>query len=137
MPIFNQEHYNNYDQKGKDALRNYLDKNNIYTMVQEDFDADIKCFQEIHYEVEIKNRWTEDWPVNWYTLHIPYRKKRYMDGGKKVIFWVLNHYCDKAWEVNGEILNEDMKESIPNPRYPKGEWFYSVPIGKCKLIELN
>jgi hypothetical protein len=141
MPKFNQEHYEAYDQKAKDVLRNYLDEKGIYSRIQEDYGPDIKSVQEVFHEVEIKNSWKEEWPENWRSLHIPARKKKYMADGKgntqRVIFWVLNHFCDKAWTIDGKNLGDELIESIPNGRYPEGEYFYNIPISELKLVKFN
>jgi hypothetical protein len=137
MPKFNQDLYDQNDQKAKDALRKHLDSLGIYTLIQEDFKADIKTFREEHHEAEIKNRWIDEWPTAWNTIHIPARKKAYMEGGKTVIFWIFNHSCTKAWRIHGDHLLDDHIESIPNPRYPAGEYFYNVPIRLGKLVEIN
>jgi hypothetical protein len=136
MPKFNQRLYDENDKRAKDALRKYLDSLGIYTFIQEDYKADIKGFREEHYEAEIKNTWKEDWPVSWRTIHIPARKKKYMDDGKTVIFWIFNYNCSQAWRIHGDHLTEDHIENIPNKRYPEGEPFYNIPTRLGKLVEI-
>ena len=62
------------------------------------------------------------------TLHIPGRKKKYLKEGKKGFFWILNKSCTKAKVVNSKYLDDDYLEIIPNRRYPKGEYFFDIPI---------
>ena len=63
-------------------------------------------------------------------------KKKYLERGK-VVFWVLNKTVDRAILIDGKHLEDDYLEVIPNTRYPKGEYFYDIPIHLTKFIDLT
>jgi len=128
MPIFNQDAYNNCDNRAKETWRDYLEKKGIYTNVTENFGADIQALHPYFHEVEIKSSWEDVWPESWETLHIPARKKRYLKEGKKGFFIVFNKTCTKAKLVESKDLDDVFIEVINNRRYPKGEYFYNIPI---------
>ena len=128
MPIFNKDSYDKCDSKAKEVLRKYLDSQGILTKVFEDYGPDIQAFHQYFHEVKIKSSWEDEWPPHWKTLHIPGRKKKYLKEGKKGFFWILNKSCTKAKVVNSKYLDDDYLEIIPNRRYPKGEYFFDIPI---------
>ena len=127
MPKFNQDAYNDCDSRAKEVLRKHLDSRGIFTKVFEDYGADIQAFHEYFHEVEIKSSWDSSWPESWKTLHIPARKKKLLSKGKGY-FWVMNKTCTKAKLVESTTLDDVFIENIPNSRYPKGEYFYNIPI---------
>ena len=137
MPKFNKQAYLACDTKAKNAIRSYLDSKGVFTKVFEDYGPDIQSWQQVWHEVEIKSSWENEWPPNWKTVHIPARKKKYLEGGRKVMFWVLNKDCSEAILIDGKHLEEDYVEVIPNTRYPSGEHFYDIPIHLTKRICLT
>jgi len=133
MPKFNQDAYNDCDNRAKEVLRNYLDSRGIFTKVFEDYGADIQAFHQYFHEVEVKSGWEDVWPELWKTLHIPARKKKLLDKGKG-FFYVFNKDCTKAKLVESKDLDDVFIESIPNRRYPEGEYFYNIPIDLTREI---
>jgi len=127
MPKFNQAAYNDCDNRAKEVLRNYLDSRGIFTKVFEDYGADIQAFHQYFHEVEVKSAWEDVWPEAWKTLHIPARKKKLLEKGKG-FFYVFNKTATKAKIVESKDLDDVFIEIIPNSRYPKGEYFYNIPI---------
>ena len=128
MPAFSKEAYEAYDNKAKTAVRAHLDSKRIFTNIYEDYGPDILAFHEYFHEVEIKTGWKDKWPEHWETLHIPSRKKKYVDGGRKGYFWVLNDPCTKAKVVKSDDLDDKYLEKVNNVRTPEGEYFFSIPI---------
>ena len=137
MPIFNKDSYDRCDKKAKEVLRKYLDSKGILTKVFEDYGPDIQAFHQYFHEVEIKGSWNEIWPSHWKTIHIPARKKKYLKGGRKGFFWVLNKSCTKAKLIESKNLHDDYLKIIPNRRYPKGEYFYDILIHLTSEIDLT
>ena len=84
MGGFNKDAYDACDHKAKSAVRSYLDSKGMFTNITEDYGPDIQSWRKIYHEVEIKSSWEDEWPTMWSTVHIPYRKKKYMDGGRRV-----------------------------------------------------
>ena len=136
MAYFNKQAYLACDNKAKTAVRSYLDSKCILTNIREDYGPDIQSWISVSHEVEIKSSWEDEWPTNWSTVHIPYRKKKYLENGRRIAFWVLNKDCSKAWHIDGRHMKEAYVKNIPNTRYPEGENFYDIPIKLCNLIEI-
>ena len=136
MAYFNKQAYLACDNKAKTAVRSYLDSKGILTNIREDYGPDIQSWISVSHEVEIKSSWDDEWPTNWSTVHIPYRKKKYLESGRRIAFWVLNKDCSKAWHIDGRHMKEAYVKNIPNTRYPEGENFYDIPIKLCNLIEI-
>ena len=136
MAYFNKQAYLACDNKAKTAVRSYLDSKGILTNIREDYGPDIQSWISVSHEVEIKSSWEDEWPTNWSTVHIPYRKKKYLENGRRIAFWVLNKDCSKAWHIDGKHMKEAYVKNIPNTRYPEGENFYDIPIKLCNLIEI-
>ena len=136
MAYFNKQAYLACDNKAKTAVRSYLDSKGILTNIREDYGPDIQSWISVSHEVEIKSSWEDEWPTNWSTVHIPYRKKKYLENGRRIAFWVLNKDCSKAWHIDGRHMKEAYVKNIPNTRYPEGENFYDIPIKLCNLIEI-
>ena len=99
MTKFNKDAYDACDSKAKNSLRNYLDTLGIYTQINEDYGADIKSFEEVLHEVEVKSTYIDKF--KWDTVHIPARKKKLLKG-KRIVFWVMNYDCTKALMIDGE-----------------------------------
>lgn len=137
MAYFNKQAYLACDNKAKTAVRGYLDSKGIFTNVYEDYGPDIQSWIPVYHEVEIKSSWETEWPSIWSTVHVPYRKKKYLDGGRRVMFWVLNKDCSQAWHIDGKHMIEEHVSNIPNRRYPEGENFYNIPVSLCQLIQIE
>jgi len=134
---FNKEEYNESDPKAKKALRDYLDSKGIPTVIVEDYGPDIKAFQEVFHEVEIKKIWQGEWNESWDTIRIPARKKRLMEGGRRVVFWVMNSDCTKAFCVHSQDMKDEYIADFPNSWNPDGEMFYNLPVDIGKFIDIT
>lgn len=124
---FSKEAYDENDARGKKAIRDFLDSKGIPTVVHEDYGPDIKALLEAFCEVEIKRGWEGEWPQNWGKVRIPARKKRLFKDGKRIIFFVLNNDCTKAFRVFSSDIKDEYLENIPNSWSPEGEMFYNIP----------
>ena len=131
---FDKKAYETYDKKAKESVRKHLDSMGILTQVLEDYGPDIKALHSFFHEVEIKPAWEEEWPSHWKPLHIPSRKKKYLNDGKKGYFWVLNNTCTKAKVIKSDCLQDEYLEVIHNKRTAEGELFYDIPVHLSKEI---
>ena len=132
MTKFNKDAYDACDSKAKNSLRNYLDTLEIYTQINEDYGADIKSFEEVLHEVEVKSTYIDKF--KWDTVHIPARKKKLLKG-KRIVFWVMNYDCTKALMIDGKHMKDEYIENVPNTRNPGGELFYDIPINLCVEVD--
>jgi hypothetical protein len=143
---FNHKAYLACDEKAKNALRKFLDRMGIFTLIFEDYSADIKSLEmvggkyvEVLHEVEVKSSYIDEF--KWDTVHIPARKKKllkncYTTAGLRIIFWVLNKDCTKGMMIDGKYMKDAYIENIPNTRNPGGEDFYDIPIELCREVRL-
>ena len=132
MTKLNKDAYDACDSKAKNSLRNYLDTLGIYTQINEDYGADIKSFEEVLHEVEVKSTYIDKF--KWDTVHIPARKKKLLKG-KRIVFWVMNYDCTKALMIDGKHMKDEYIENVPNTRNPGGELFYDIPINLCVEVD--
>lgn len=134
---FDPEVYSQCDPLAKKAVRSYLDRSGAFTLIDEDYGADIRSLRSELHEVEIKKGWTDPaWPTWWPTCNIPYRKKKYFKT-HTVIFWLLSADCTQAMVVNSRTLNDTMVEEVPNKEVSRGELFYRVPLDKCYIVKME
>lgn len=134
---FKQEVYDENDPKAKQALRSYLDSKGIPTVIHEDYGPDIKAFQEVFHEVEVKKIWHGEWPNHWKEIRIPARKKRLMEGGRRIVFWVLNDECTRAFCVHSQEMKDEYIAEFPNSWKPEGELFYNLPLDIGKFVDIT
>ena len=135
MP-FSKEEYEANDSRAKNALRDYLDSRGIPPVIHEDYGPDIKAFQEVFHEVEVKKIWEGDWPHHWEKIRIPARKKRLFESGRRVVFWVMNNDCSKAFCVHSQEMKDEYIAEFPNSRCPEGELFYNLPLIVGKFVNI-
>ena len=132
---FEQEEYDQNDSRAKTAIRNHLNDKGIYTIIREDYNADIVSLVQVMHETEVKKNWTGAWPTSWHTVHIPERKGRLLHSAQ-VIFWVLKNDLTEAWRIPGRLVTIDRLEEVPNKKIASGEKFFCIPIGLCTKKEL-
>ena len=137
MSEFSMEEYKQNDPRAKSALRNYLDSKGIPTVIHEDYGPDIKAFQEVFHEVEIKKIWEGDWPENWGQIRIPARKKRLFENGSRIVFWVLNNDCTQEFRVLSLDMDDSYIGEFPNSRNNSGELFFNLPVGIGKFVDIT
>ena len=135
--MFSQELYDENDGKAKKALRDYLDSKGIPTVIHEDYGPDIKAFQEVFHEVEVKRGWQGDWNNRWPTVHISARKKRLMEGGRRVVFWVMNLDCSQAFVVHSQEMKDEYITEVSNTLNPDGEMFYDLPVDIGQFVDFT
>lgn len=130
--------YQSCDGVAKDIIRRHLNSSGMYALAGETQDADVRALKRIYYEGEIKQGWIGDWPENFATVDIPYRKKRILQKHKgfEIFFWVISGDLKHAWEVPGEALKAEYVSRKDTTR-SMGEAFYQVPLIECRLIDLE
>ena len=84
-------------------------------------------------DCEVRANWTpdwNDWPTPLTPLHVPYRKKKFIDGarglGLRFVYFALR--CDyiRGIMVTGEAIENSPVEEVKNKYCPEGEMFYLV-----------
>lgn len=136
---FDQNIYNGSDPV-KFAVALKLNQLGYYTMVVEDFGADVKTFNKEkgyeEHEVEQRPIWKDGkFPFN--TIHIPERKTRLLNDNN-LYYWVVNADATMAMVCKAkECMVKECLEVVPNNLVADKEEFYNVPIEKFKLVRLE
>ena len=137
---FSQKLHDKFDGPARIAVSSFLRTNGYTVGPQEQYDIDLVAVKDgIKYlhEVEVKEVWNRAWPAYWKTLHIPLRKKKFIQQGKDFTFWVLNAGLDKAWITFSYDVKDAPVVFLKNKEEPGGGYFFDVPIHKCQLIDLT
>ena len=94
---FDQERYDKFDGKAKNALVSYLEQEgHSIKRVKENYLADVvstKDGETFYSEAEIKTAWKEGWPEDWKDLRIPGRKARLLQKHATITFFVFRGDC--------------------------------------------
>lgn len=86
-------------------------------------------------EVEIKRVWSgPDFP--WATVQLPERKRKYLEQGLPVEYWLLNFDCTSAIVIPGELLDEYPPVEVPNKYVANGERFFQIPVKRCRRVAI-
>lgn len=135
---FNQDVYDSSDYV-KWLVAATLNRGGHYTLVVEDYSADVKAYHLdkgfSQHEVEMRAVWDwEDFPFE--TIHIPERKTRLLEYGD-FFYWVINKWLTHAMVCNApEHMTKDRLVEVPNKAVEKGEYFYDIPIEYFKKTRL-
>ena len=150
---FDYDLYQKSDPIAKEAMINWLDKNNFININQKetmsfdiicnkletDLDDPIKHF----YEVEIKYGWRGDWPPSWKEIRIPYRKSKLIDRWTSqfiydnLTFVVFRKDCKQAWHIPGEVVANSSVRETPNRKMKEGELFYHIKTKDATLVKME
>jgi len=135
---FDQERYDKFDGKAKNALVSYLEQEgHSIKRVKENYLADVvstKDGETFYSEAEIKAAWKESWPEDWKDLRIPGRKARLLQKHATITFFVFRSDLQECWVVKGEQLTLDSLKEAYGPKISKGEMFFHIPVKEAKLI---
>ena len=135
---FDQERYDKFDGKAKNALVSYLEQEgHSIKRVKENYLADVvstKDGETFYSEAEIKTAWKEGWPEDWKDLRIPGRKARLLQKHATITFFVFRGDLKECWIVKGGQLTLESLKQAYGPKISKGEMFFHIPVKEAKLI---
>jgi hypothetical protein len=132
---FEQDIYDEVDGKSKEAVAGYLSSRGVvYTNTEESYGADIMALHPIWHELEHRHDYNGSFP--WESIHIPYRKKRLLNGTKG-FYWVINRDYTKALVIDSAHMKEKYVVEVPNKKIEKGEMFYDIPIKYAQEVSLK
>lgn len=126
--------YEKYDQLGKEAVSKYLKKYNLVCKEnpKSSYDVDLYIYKDdklvAYGEVEVRKSWkTETFPYK--TLHIPFRKNKYLYNKIPTFYFSLNEKCSTVLVISDtNIFSSNIVKS--SNMYRKDEDFFDVPIEK-------
>jgi len=83
-------------------------------------------------ECEVKRVWSgADFP--WDSVQLPERKRKYLDCGYPVEYWLLNNELSYAIVIPGDALLRHEPVEVSNRYVRKGERFYQIPLVECSM----
>lgn len=130
---FEQEIYDEVDGRSKDAVVSYLNGIGVHTNTTETFGADIMALHPMWHELEHRHEYEDKFP--WDTVHVPYRKKRLLNG-KRGFYWVINREYTKALIIDSKHMKDKYVVEVPNNKVESGELFYDIPIKFAQEVTL-
>ena len=126
------------DDSAKMQVLQYLRSRNCIAKVNEDdYAVDILAEKNNHLyavEVEIKHDW-HDKTFPFTTLHIAYRKNKFLHDTRSVYFFVLNHQRTHALVVNGNVVQQ-ARRIVKQTMHTNAEEFFEIPIEQARLVTL-
>ena len=135
---FDQDLYDEFNDSAKSVVSYHLQtKGYLVNFIGEDYREDIKTLLPIRHEVEVKRVWDGEWNTYWSDIHIPYRKKKLLNGIGEIYFWILRNDLSEAWVVNGKHLRDSFKKEVRNREISRGELFYCIPLALCKKVKIK
>ena len=88
-------------------------------------------------EVEVKNNWNNK-TFQYGTLQLPERKGKYIEQyGNKINYMVYSKDLTQAFIIGSLVLKRSPLVEVSNKYVRKGEYFYQVPVNKCKLVQME
>lgn len=138
---FDQERYDEFDGKAKNALVSYLEQEgHTIKRIKEDYCADVVSIRDgetFYSEAEVKTAWEAEWPKEWKELRIPGRKARLLKKHATITFYVFRSDLKECWVVRGDQLTLDNLKEAYGPKITKGELFFHIPVNEAKLIRYD
>lgn len=135
---FNEKDFTDFDQLARNKARRYLEDSGYSVEDNLDrFGVDLVCKcdhgKKFAVEVEVKKGWTGDF--RFATLHIPFRKSKFINGS--TLFFVFSSNLYSVAIVTSNTLKDSPIVDVPNYKIPEGEKFFDVPVNKIKLVKLT
>jgi len=123
-----------YDYETIDALRKVMINDNPDKYGQDLQIRLPKKNSKIWIEVEMKSRWEGNF--NFPSVHIPYRKKKFLTDGDCFFFIISGDYMN-AMVVDGKTMTEDTVTEVSNTAIAHGELFFDVRTKNCIKVNLH
>ena len=134
---FDRVQYDAEDSAKMQVLQYLRSRNCIAKVNEDDFAVDILAEKNHHLyavEVEIKHDWHDEaFPFT--TLHIAYRKNKFLHDTRSVYFFVLNHQRTHALVVNGNVVRQ-ARRIVKQTMHTNAEEFFEIPIEQARLVTL-
>ena len=138
MKNFNQKDFQDFDEVARKKAKKYLqDAGYKVTDNVDPYGVDLVCKcdhgRSFAVEVEVKKGWAGEFTFP--TLHIPFRKAKFING--TTLFFV---FSSNLWSV-GIVTYDNLKNSpvveIENYKVQGKEKFFDVPKEKVKFVRLT
>lgn len=135
---FNERDFSDFDQIAREKAKKYLQsagykvEDNVDT-----YGVDLICEcshgRKFAVEVEVKKGWRGEFSFD--TLHIPFRKEKFINGSTLFLVFSSNLYSVAI--VTSDTLRKSPVVSINNYKVEGKEKFFDIPVEKVKLVRLT
>ena len=133
---FSRELHDQNDEPAKNAVWRYL-FNNWKVEVEEGdtYGVDLVCFRDReivgYVEVERRHNWVGDFPFD--TVHVPFRKKKFLDLDRPMTLFSVKRDLSQALWCPGEDIKNSPAE-VKNNKFMHQEKFFVVPLNKWRKV---
>jgi hypothetical protein len=141
---FSNSLYNENDSPARAAVIDYISSAGLMVKDNPDkYGPDLIVHKGLgtksHYvEVEVKRVWSSDSDeFPWATVQIPARKKKFLDVGLPIEFFILRSDLRMAIVIPDFVLGASPLVEVKNKYIPAGEMFYQVDISQCDLVDIS
>lgn len=148
---FSPELYRENDSAACDAVLSHLTQQGSYAVRNPDkYGPDILLYRGFkpgfYIECEVKKVWRIPSSVRnpgddrgefpYSSIQLPERKKKFLNSGLPIEFWILREDLKFAVIIAEESLSDERLVEVPNKYVAEGERFYQIPLSECQIKEL-
>jgi len=136
---FNHKDFLNFDQQAREKATRYLANAGYLVKDNPDqYGIDLLCEckksnKPFGVEVEIKKGWRGEFDFE--TLHIPYRKKKFVD--QNALFFVFSSHLFSVAIVSSTVIRNCNVIEKENYKVEGKEKFFDIPVNLIKLAKLD
>lgn len=139
---FSEELYQANDTQACDVVMGYVASNGLYASRNPDkYGPDILVYHgftpEYYIEVEVKRVWKAGTDFPWQSIHLPERKKKFLEAELSIEFWLLREDMEQAIVVPELVVRNSELITVENKLVSKGEQFFDIQLDECILIEFT
>lgn len=140
---FDREMFDATDNPAREAVRDYIGRSGLYVRDNPDtYGPDLivyKGFKPLSYvEVEVKLVWKpEQYEFPWDTIQLPERKKKFLNLGLPIEFFILRADLERAVLIPDYVVLESPVEEVKNKYVSSGELFCKIDVALCQVIDIT
>lgn len=140
---FSEQLHRENDHAACQAVMNHINNQGLYAARNDDkYGPDVIIYSgfkpSYFIECEIKRVWkSHQDTLPWSTVHIPERKRKFINAGLPIEFWILREDLKFAVIVSESLIVDENLVEVPNVYNSSGEYFFTVNVSDCNLVEIN
>lgn len=138
---FNQKAYDSSDAISKQAVIKLLERMGFVVIDNTEYDkyaVDLTAyFKNKRYDIDVEMRYDiwSGYKFPFSSVHIPYRKKKFIASGNEFRYIVVNRELSHCLISKKDAIDISKFVSVDTPRM-KEEPFFDVPLSKFTLVKL-
>ena len=140
---FDKQMLDSHDPIAREAIRDYIGRSNLFVRDNPDiYGPDLivyKGFKPLSFaEVEVKLVWKpEQHSFPWDTIQLPERKKKFLNLGLPIEFFILRADLERAVLIPDYVVANSPVEEVKNKYVKVGELFCRIDIQECQVIDIT